>query len=136
LAVLRILRQVEREAIEALPPDYRPPAGKWLPGRNPRAVRLEGTGSRQDALRGVVEVFREDDDEDVAARSWLDRRVDDLGVERVAVLIGSHLIGFLPPDESKALARLVRRRKRRKVVWVDTFIEREDDEYIADVNLP
>ena len=30
LNVLRLLREIEREELEVLPPDYRPPPGKWL----------------------------------------------------------------------------------------------------------
>jgi hypothetical protein len=135
--VLRLLRGVQREQWDELPPAYRPPAGKWLPGRTERAVRLEGTGPRQDTLARIVEVFREDDSDSVAAWSWLDVRPDELGVERVAVLVGTHLIGFFSSAESNALESLVRRgAKARRAVWVDTFIAREANVLVADVNLP
>ena len=74
--LVRLLRETQREDWEAIPPEYRPPAGKWLSEDHPRAVRLKGTDGRQDVLSAVVEVFREEDDDDqVAAWSWLDVRV-------------------------------------------------------------
>jgi hypothetical protein len=137
-AFRRLFEHAQREDWEAIPPDYRSPLqGKWIGHPSSwRAAHLDGAESRQDVLRAVVDVFREDDDESVAAWSWLDLRPDDLGVERIAVLVGTHLIGFLPADDSKSMESLVRRSaKHRKFVWADTFAAREADTYVADVNM-
>ena len=138
LKVFRSILQTQEDERDELPSDFRPPAGEEMVGRARKARRsVRHTAARQEVLAAVVKVFDEDDDESVAAWSWLDVRADESDVERVAVLVGAHLIGFLPLDESKALEGTARDGvKKRKVAWVDTFIERAAGSFVADVNLP
>jgi len=138
LVALGLLRNAERDQWEDLPPDYRPPFnGEWL-SRDPRAsARLEGTRSQQDVLKATADVARkwnapDDDDGAIWAWSWADLQVGDHGAERVAVMAGEHLLGYLPDVAGGDVAKRARRLAgRRKVVWLMTWIDREADSYIA-----
>ena len=137
LALIRMFNELEREGEERLPPDFRRAPGKWIDtGKSPRAGRLTATASH-DELKRIVEVVRDDDDPEPAMCAWLDLRQDDAGVERVAVLGGSHVVGFLDEADSRAMRHLAQEhKKRRKASWVDAFFTLEDGQYVVDVNLP
>jgi hypothetical protein len=132
-----MLKQIEQEGEERLPPDFRRPPGKWIEtSKAPRASRLTATASH-DELKRVVEIVRDDDDPEPAMCAWLDLRQDDAGLERVAVLVGSHVIGFLNEADSRATRHLAQHHeKRREAAWVDAFFTLEDGQYVVDVNLP
>lgn len=137
LALTRMLKQLEREGEERLPPDFRRPPGKWIDtGKRPRAGRLTAAASH-DELRRIVEAVRDDDDPEPAMCAWLDLQQDDAGLERVAVLVGSHVIGFLDEADSRAMRHAAQQHKNRgKAAWVDAFFTLEDGQYVVDVNLP
>jgi hypothetical protein len=137
LALIRMFNQLEREGEERLPPDFRRPPGKWIDtGKSPRAGRLTTTASHHE-LKRVVETVRDDDDPEPALCAWLDWRQDHEGTERVAVLVGSHLLGFLDEADSQAMRDQARQHnKRGTAAWADAFFTLEDGHYVVDVNLP
>ncbi len=99
-----------------------------------KVLRLGRTFSRRRPawfVRCVDDCYG-DDEAAVWASTWADLRVEDDGVERVAVLAGEHLLGFLPEVAGRDVAKRARHlATRRKVVWLMRGIERDEDSYIA-----
>jgi hypothetical protein len=131
-----MIRKALCEEAEDVPLEFRPPRGQYVRLSATRSARVIDTAARQAVIGRAFNAVRDDDASDVVLCAWLDVRPDDGGVERVAVLLGSHLVGFLDQGDSDAMRRRVRRRVwRRSAAWVDAYITREASGYVVDVNL-
>ncbi|HEX4518581.1 MAG TPA: hypothetical protein VH063_03265 [Gaiellaceae bacterium] len=135
----RTFGEAEREQWEAVPEEFRPPrSGKWLLDAR-RTVALADAADRQGLLHNVFDAFSEEGwtEDTVLAWTWLEVRPDEAGRERMAVMVGSHLLGVVAEDGGKKVRKQIRRQARKDaVVWVSTWVERDQDgRYVAAVGL-
>jgi hypothetical protein len=144
--LIRAVRRLEAEQNAAISPGLRPPPGKWLDA-NSRAtwlVPLDGTLDRQETLRAICEIGGYAVHPEQPMRGWLALRSDETEAERIAVLVGAQIVGFLNETETALhktewapLRSNIEAQKRRgKVLWVEVFFEIEDGRYTAAVSIP
>jgi hypothetical protein len=77
-------------------------------------------------------------------RGWLTLRTDETEAERIAVLVGAQIVGFLNETETSLhttewapLRSSIEAQKRRgKALWVAVFFEVEDGRYTTAVSIP
>jgi hypothetical protein len=138
-ALIRAVRRLETDQYAAIPAELRPPPGKWLDTNSAASwsVPLDGTVDRQEVLESICQRGGYEARPDQPMRGWLAVRRDEADVERVAVLVGTEVVGFLRETESAPLRSRIKAQERRgKSLWVAVFFEVEDGRYVADVSIP
>lgn len=133
----RAVRRLVAEQDAAIPPELRPPAGNWLESDQEWLQPLSGTLERQEVLKTICQIGGYEARPTQPMRGRLAVRRDDQDVERVAALVGSHVVGFLDETASAALRSRIQASERRgKSVWADVVIDIEDGRYVPLVATP
>jgi hypothetical protein len=135
---VRAFRQVEANQDARIPPELRPPPGRWLVPDDVAtiSVLLAGAHDRQEALTAVCQLVGYDDRPEQPAPGSLALRRDEGGIERVVVLVGAYEVGDLDEGDTKELRdRIEAERERGKALWVSVFLGIDANGYFAEVAL-
>jgi hypothetical protein len=145
---IRAVRRLQADQNAAIPAELRPPPGKSLDANSAASwlVPLDGTLDRQEILKAICEIGGNDNYPlpEQPTRGWLALRCDETDAVRIAVLVGTEVIGFLHETESflhetesgALRSRIETQERRGESLWVDVFFEIENGRYAADVSIP